>query len=211
LLARARLARIARGVTKALVLSALAADPVVGRASESALDASLRVRGIDVHAVDVVAARIKPCQGCGSCGLRTPGRCVLGDDMQEIFPRIVESQVLVLASQVRFGTHGTPLKRVIDRFQPLMAPLYTIRDGEVKFRPRYDPRPAVLGVGLLPFAGSDPAAAAEASAYREVIVRNAANLAAPCHASAVLSASDAGPLMRSALDLALTALLGDGR
>ena len=99
-----------------------------------------------------------PCTGCSSCGLKTPGRCVVKDDMQEILRMIVASELLVLATPVRFGSYCAELKKVIDRFQPLMVPIYVVRDGEMHFQGRYD-FPVLLGVGLVSNGGDEEARA----------------------------------------------------
>jgi hypothetical protein len=140
--------------------------------------------------VDVVAARVAPCSGCGSCGLKTPGRCVVKDDMQGIYRQIVASDVLVLATPVRFGSYCAQLKKVVDRFQPLMVPIYVVRNGEMHFRGRYD-LPALLGVGLVcGDAGADAGAdGAEDDAFHFLIGRLAVNIDTR-HAAAVLAGID---------------------
>ena len=69
--------------------------------------AATTVETVDCYGVDIV-----PCTGCGSCGLKTPGECVVKDDMQGVFRKIVASDVLVLATPVRFGTYCAELKKV---------------------------------------------------------------------------------------------------
>ena len=137
---------------KVLVLSALGLDASFGDATLSLLEEALAERRHQVETVDCERLHVSPCTGCGSCGLRTPGRCVVDDDMQEVFRKIVASEMLVLATPVRFGSYCAELKKVVDRFQPLMVPLYVTRRGEMHFRARYD-LPALVGVGLL--RGSD--------------------------------------------------------
>ncbi len=133
---------------RALVLTALRADAEHGEHAQTALLDVLVRRGYEVESVDCLDADVIPCTGCGSCGMRTPGACVVKDDMQGIFRALVASDLLVLATPVRFGSYCAQLKKVVDRFQPLMVPLYTVRDGEMHFRSRYD-LPALLGVGLV--------------------------------------------------------------
>ena len=188
---------------KALVLSALSVDGEHGPAALEAIEASLRERGYDADAVDVAAARVIPCAGCGSCGLKTPGRCVVKDDMQDIFRQIVASDVLVLATPVRFGSYCAELKKVIDRFQPLMAPIYVVRNGEMHFRGRYD-LPALLGVGLVREAGEGGSGGAEADAFRFLIGRLAVNVDAG-HAAAAFAGGDER-LARAELDRTLDAI-----
>ena len=188
---------------KALVLSALSVDDDHGPAALDAVETKLRERGYDVDTVDVAAARVAPCTGCGSCGLKTPGRCVVKDDMQDIFRQIVASDVLVIATPVRFGSYCAELKKVVDRFQPLMVPLYVVRGGEMHFRGRYD-LPLLMGVGLVREAGEAGAADGEADAFRFLIGRLAVNLDV-AHAAAAFVGGDER-LARTELDRTVDAI-----
>jgi multimeric flavodoxin WrbA len=192
---------------KALALSALSVDEEHGAAALDVVEKALRQRGYDVDTVDVAAARVAPCTGCGSCGLKTPGRCVVDDDMQGIYRKIVASDVLVLATPVRFGSYCAELKKVVDRFQPLMQPVYAVRQGEMHFRARYD-LPALLGVGLVPEAARGGIGAvdggAEGDAFRFLIGRLAVNIDT-AHAAAVFPGGDAGHA-RAELERAVNAL-----
>ena len=174
---------------KALVLSALGADAEHGAATRAFLEASLVDRGCDVEIVDCLEVDVIPCTGCGSCGLKTPGTCAVQDDMQAIFRRIVASDVLVLATPVRFGSCCAELKKVVDRFQPLMVPIYVVRDGEMHFRGRYD-LPALLGVGPVRAARGGEGVKTEADAFRFLIGRLAVNVDARWAAAAFTSADD---------------------
>ena len=44
--------------------------------------------GTEVEQVNLYKKDIKPCCGCFSCWSRTPGSCVLKDDMQDIYEKI---------------------------------------------------------------------------------------------------------------------------
>jgi multimeric flavodoxin WrbA len=166
---------------KALVLSALGVDAINGEATLRVLETALAERGYHSETIDCTRARIIPCTGCSSCGLKTPGRCVVNDDMQGVLRKMVASDVLVLATPVRFGTYCAELKKVIDRFQPLMVPIYVVRDGEMHFRGRYD-LPLLVGVGLVRAAGDggrpsgEGGTAAEGDAFRFLIGRLALNI-----------------------------------
>ena len=199
---------------RALVLSALRADVEHGPRAQAALLDALTRRGCEVETFDCLDADVIPCTGCGSCGMRTPGACVVKDDMQGIFRALVASDLLVLATPVRFGSYCAQLKKVVDRFQPLMVPVYTVRDGEMHFRGRYD-LPALLGVGLvregegedgvgMPAAGPDGGAAAEAEAFRFLIGRLAVNIDTR-HAAAAFAGGDDGAT-RTELERALATL-----
>ena len=74
---------------------------------------------------------IKPCSACGSCSGKTYGRCVIPDDMQQIFPMIAGCQSLVLVSHVVFGGVNCHIKKVMDRMAALGDPRYYVNDGEL--------------------------------------------------------------------------------
>ncbi len=181
----------------ALVLSALGADAEHGASVLAALRATLAGRGYDVEVVDCRTIDVIPCTGCSSCGLRTPGACAVRDDMQGVFRKMVASDVLVLATPVRFGSYCAELKKVVDRFQPLMVPIYVVRDGEMHFQGRYD-LPPLLGVGLVRDGAAPDGAAGdavsasavgEADAFRFLIGRLAVNIDTR-HATAVIAGGD---------------------
>jgi multimeric flavodoxin WrbA len=192
----------------ALVLSALSAEEGQGASTLRALDEVLIARGYDAETVDCLGVDVIPCTGCSSCGLRTPGTCAVKDDMQGVFRKLVASDVLVLATPVRFGSYCAELKKVVDRFQPLMVPIYVLRDGEMHFRSRYR-LPALVGVGLVrDGAGHDGAAAVaeEAEAFRFLIGRLAVNIDTR-HAAAAIAAGDEAAA-RPEIDRALAAVEG---
>jgi hypothetical protein len=200
---------------RALVLSALGVDADHGASALAALDAALGGRGYDVEIVDCRDVDVIPCTGCSSCGLRTPGVCAVKDEMQSIFRRIVASDMLVLATPVRFGSYCAELKKVVDRFQPLMVPICLVRGGEMHFQGRYD-LPPLVGVGLLRDGGgtdgpgrAGPAAdgsAAEADAFRFLVGRLAVNVDTR-HAAAVIAGGD-DATARAELERAVDAVAG---
>ena len=185
---------------RALVLTALRADAEHGERTQAELLGALSRWGYDVETVDCLAVDVIPCTGCGSCGMRSPGACVVKDDMQGIFRSLVTSDLLVLATAVRFGSYCAQLKKVVDRFQPLMVPIYTVRNDEMHFRARYA-LPPLMGVGLVR-EGRD--AAAEADAFRFLIGRLAVNVDTRYAAAAVAGGDEAAA--RTELERALATL-----
>lgn len=66
--------------------------------------------------VDLYAADVRPCTGCGACV--DSGRCVLEDDaFAGIMRRLAESRYAVVASPVHFSGPSAPLTAFISRFQ----------------------------------------------------------------------------------------------
>ncbi|MDZ4992558.1 flavodoxin family protein [Clostridium perfringens] len=58
--------------------------------------------------------KINFCMGCESC-LNNNGKCVLNDDMAEILEKMVEADVIVMATPVYFYTIDGQMKTLIDR------------------------------------------------------------------------------------------------
>lgn len=90
---------------------------------------------------------ILPCTSCGSCGLITPGKCVLKDDMEEIFKAISHSDGMVFVTPIRFGGYSSTLKKAVDRFSVLGLPLYIYKDGYLLHPMRYELK-WIIGVGI---------------------------------------------------------------
>ena len=76
--------------------------------------------GHKVERIDIINKKIAGCLGCNGCQ-RNGGTCVQKDDMQEIYQKINEADVIVLASPVYYYTWTSQLKAVIDRTYSLLA------------------------------------------------------------------------------------------
>ena len=95
------------------------------------LKESFCAMGIQVAHFAADTLNIKPCVSCNSCGGKTYGRCVIPDDMQQLYPRIVRCQELVLVSPIVFGGVSYHIKKVMDRMAAVGDPRYWIKDGEI--------------------------------------------------------------------------------
>ena len=70
--------------------------------------------GHEVEILRVAALKIAPCSGCYFC--RTHGgKCAHADDMAQVLQKMIDADVLVLASPVYFYSIDAQLKAVIDR------------------------------------------------------------------------------------------------
>ncbi len=89
--------------------SAVLAD----RAAAGAAEAGWEVRSVYLQTMD-----IRPCDGCDLC--RDNGvYCVIEDDMQGLYPGLIEADALLLASPVYWFTFSAQLKLCIDRWYGL--------------------------------------------------------------------------------------------
>lgn len=64
--------------------------------------------------IDAAHADIHPCTGCIHCGYEGP--CVQKDEMDRIRPKILEADMLVLATPLYYYGMSAQLKVLIDRF-----------------------------------------------------------------------------------------------
>jgi len=56
--------------------------------------------GAEVETVYLNGLDIKPCQGCYACKKKNSKGCVVDDDMQSLYPKIIASDALVIATPV---------------------------------------------------------------------------------------------------------------
>lgn len=69
--------------------------------------------GNQVEKIRVAEKKISCCSGCYAC--KSTGICAIKDDMADILQKIIDADVLVLASPVYFYSIDAQLKAVIDR------------------------------------------------------------------------------------------------
>ncbi|MBS3918533.1 MAG: flavodoxin family protein [Deltaproteobacteria bacterium] len=69
---------------------------------------------------------ITPCKECHGCD--QTGQCVILDDMEKIYPKLLESDIIFLASPIFFYGVTAWAKALIDRSQALWAKKYLLKD-----------------------------------------------------------------------------------
>ncbi|GHV27647.1 hypothetical protein FACS18948_5360 [Clostridia bacterium] len=79
----------------------------------------------DVDLINVAKSAIKPCLGCFSCWRKTPGKCVIDDDMTEILNKITSADVVIWSFPLYYFSVPGGLKNLIDRQLPLNLPFMT--------------------------------------------------------------------------------------
>lgn len=82
--------------------------------------------GHQAEKIRVAAKKIHPCIGCYHCK-ENDGKCVFQDDMADVLQKMIDADVLVLASPVYFYSIDAQLKAVIDR---TVARWLEVRDKE---------------------------------------------------------------------------------
>ncbi len=73
---------------------------------------------------DAAEMTLHPCVACGACRREgSGGKCCRQDDMQAVYPHLLEAEAVVLATPVYYYTVSAQLKMMIDRFYAVNAAL----------------------------------------------------------------------------------------
>ena len=92
----------------------------------------------DAVIVDAAKAKVSACLGCFACWNKTPGKCVISDDMADILPKIIAADVIVWSFPLYYFSVPGALKNLIDRQLPLNLP-FMAAESEIGGHPaRYD-------------------------------------------------------------------------
>jgi len=75
--------------------------------------------GADIDEFNLHDMDIRPCDACDSCQENNSGVCVIGDDMQKIYPKIRQADVILISSPVYWFTLSAQAKLCIDRWYAL--------------------------------------------------------------------------------------------
>ena len=81
----------------------------------------------EVEVFSVHNYKVNPCIGCNSCFSREGNNCFQNDDMQQIYKKLSEADILVIASPVYFYGISSQLKTVIDRLHTPLRNSFNIK------------------------------------------------------------------------------------
>ncbi len=81
----------------------------------SAFSEGAREAGNEVTVFNVAHMDIKGCMACDYCRKVEKGKCCRHDDMQKIYPRILEADMIVFASPIYYFTLSAQLQAAIHR------------------------------------------------------------------------------------------------
>lgn len=76
--------------------------------------------GVATDLISVTALQIAPCTGCAAC--HDHGECVIRDDMDLIYSKMLASNGLVIGTPVYFWSASAQAKAIIDRTYALRYP-----------------------------------------------------------------------------------------
>ncbi len=92
----------------------------------------------NVEIINVAKVNVKGCLGCFACWNKTPGKCVIDDEMCGILVKLITADVIVWSFPLYYFSVPGELKNLIDRQLPLSLPLMA-REAKSGGHPsRYD-------------------------------------------------------------------------
>ena len=134
---------------------ALNSSPRVGNGSKTEmlltpLVEGMREAGADVEVVNLKDKKIRFCMGCFTCWSKTPGQCVLKDDMTELLPRFLSCDLAILATPLYHFTVNAAMKVFIERTLPAIEPFLRRKDGKT-FHPLRGRHPGIISLSVAGF------------------------------------------------------------
>lgn len=111
-----------------------------------ALAQGMEEAGASIFRLNLAQKSIGHCLGCFGCWLKTPGICVLQDDMEVALQSYNQADWLVLGTPLYHGTMTGLMKNFIDRTIPTIEPWFVedpLHPGRTIHPKRYD-RPQAL-------------------------------------------------------------------
>ena len=146
-------------------------DPLSNRAA-AAVMAALKANDWQVKAFALAGMDIKPCRGCFSCWVKTPGHCVIeGDDQEPILHAWAGADLIAFLTPVTFGGYAPELKKALDRIIPVLLPFFSKIRGETHHPQRYPRQRHLLAIGTQKQGDAD-----SESVFRRLVERNALNM-----------------------------------
>jgi len=84
--------------------------------------AGMEAAGAQTEVIHIRSLKLKPCLGCYSCWVRTPGECVQKDGMAEALDKYNNADLVIFGTPLYVFTMTGIMKDFIDRLLPRLEP-----------------------------------------------------------------------------------------
>ena len=84
-----------------------------------------------VETVFAKRLKIRPCLGDFQCWYEKVGKCIQKDDMEQLYPKLREADILVLAIPIYFPLPGE-MQNLLNRLMPIVEPILEFHDGRTR-------------------------------------------------------------------------------
>ncbi len=103
--------------------------------------------GAETENIILAEKKIRYCRGEFECWLKTPGKCTIHDDMDDLLSRFMASDIVVFACPVYFDNVPSIMKNFIDRLSPVLLPHFEEDEkGEYRHAKRYGQYPKFVAI-----------------------------------------------------------------
>ena len=137
---------------------------------------TLEKLGNNVQIIELNGDETKPCIGCFSCWIKTPGLCAITSDcVNTVAGEEIQSDVILFLSKISYGGYSYDIKSFLDRSIPNISPFFEVVHGEFHHKMRYDHFPVMITLG---YGICTPK---ERQTFLTLAERNALNMQTPKH------------------------------
>lgn len=77
---------------------------------------------VELELIDINRLNIRECTGCFACWNKTPGKCILNDDMSGVIHKLIHADVILWSFPLYYYSLPSRLKMLIDRQLPMILP-----------------------------------------------------------------------------------------
>jgi multimeric flavodoxin WrbA len=119
----------------ALKVLGIMGSPRIKGNTDLLLDEALRgaqSQGAEVEKITVANLKIAPCREIYAC--LKDGNCVIRDDMDGIYPKILAADAIIVASPIFFYTVSAQLMPLISRCQALWSRKYVLKNMNIPLK-----------------------------------------------------------------------------
>lgn len=103
--------------------------------------------GAETENIILAEKKIGYCKGKFECWLKTPGSCKMRDDMDNLIPKFMNSDIVVFACPVYFDNVPALMKNFIERLAPVLLPHFEEDEqGEYRHAKRYVKYPKFIAI-----------------------------------------------------------------
>jgi multimeric flavodoxin WrbA len=111
----------------------------------------MKEAGASVELFYAKRLNIRPCTGEIDCWYKNPGHCYIQDDMQSLYPKLRDADILVLATPVYIPLPGQ-MQNLINRLLPLIDGQFRKKQNG-RTRARFRPDVKIRKIALVSTSG----------------------------------------------------------
>jgi multimeric flavodoxin WrbA len=103
------------------------------------------IEGAETENIFLARKKIRHCVGCFDCWTKTPGKCIIKDDMNELIEKFINSDIVVFATPLYVDNVSGIMKNFMDRMIPIVEPYFNKdENGECRHKKRYEKYPKIV-------------------------------------------------------------------